>query len=206
MSKLVQLKRVTNGAWGRSRRRPLESGGKAPSRRAIFCNFLGKNGYFNAIWITFRTFSEPFEKNFFEIWEPIEQIPPFTSSQVQNTFKIFHFGVEFCDLAWSGESRYIAFCNVFSIKSFIRRFAFEDFCFVLKITSFRSMYDQEPKHPRFNFNNLFNKHFPKLIFFKSILSRENWRDGGGLLFKVGRWWSWNLKLLQVGTLDAINGY
>ena len=47
------------------------------------------------------------------------------------------------------------------------------------------MYDLKPKHPRFNFNNLFNKHFPKLIFFKSILSRENWQDGGGLLFEGG---------------------
>ena len=30
------------------------------------------------------------------------------------------------------------------------------------------MYDQEPKYPRFNFNNLFNKHFPKLIFSKAF--------------------------------------
>ena len=85
---------------------------------------------------------------------------PFTSGQVQNTLKIFHFGVKFCDLAWLRESKYIAFCNIFSIKSFTQRFALEGFCFVMKITSFRNMYDQEPRHPRFNFNNLFNKHFP----------------------------------------------
>ena len=35
----------------------------------------------------------------FEIWQPIEQILPFTSGQVQNTFKILHFGVKFCGLA-----------------------------------------------------------------------------------------------------------
>ena len=68
------------------------------------------------------------------------------------------------------------------------------------------MYNQEPWHSRFNFNNLFNKHFPKLIFFKSTLLRENRRDGDGLLFKVGRWLRLILKLFQVGTLGAINGY
>ena len=30
------------------------------------------------------------------------------------------------------------------------------------------MYDLEAKHPRFNFNNLFNKHFPRLIFSKAF--------------------------------------
>ena len=38
------------------------------------------------------------------------------------------------------------------------------------------MYNQEPRHPRFNFNNLFNKHFSLAKFFKNILSRENRRD------------------------------
>ena len=27
------------------------------------------------------------------------------------------------------------------------------------------MYDEEAQAPQFNFNNLFNKHFPRLIFF-----------------------------------------
>ena len=40
-------------------------GGGAPSSWAIFCNFLEKNGYFNAIRITFCTFSEPFERTKF---------------------------------------------------------------------------------------------------------------------------------------------
>ena len=119
----------------------------------------------------FTRFQSHLKKFFLKFESQLNKSLP--SSQVQNTFKIFHFGVEFCDLAWSGESRYIAFCSIFSNKSFIRRFAFEDFCFVMKITSFKNMYDQEPKHPRLNFNNLFNKHFPKLIFFKSHLSREN---------------------------------
>ena len=44
-------------------------GGGAPSRWAIFCNFLEKNGYFNAIKITFRTFSELFERTKFLMFE-----------------------------------------------------------------------------------------------------------------------------------------
>ena len=39
--------------------------------------------------------------------------------------------------------------------------------------------------PKSKFNNFFSKHFPKLVFFQSILSRKNWRGGGGLLFKIG---------------------
>ena len=43
--------------------------------------------------------------------------------------------------------------------------------------------------------------FPLTRLFQNILSRENWRDGGGLLFKVG-----NLRLFKVDTLDTINGH
>ena len=55
MSKLVQLKHVTEGAWGRSTQ--------------LLVNFLEKNGYFNAIRITFRTFSELFERTNFLMFE-----------------------------------------------------------------------------------------------------------------------------------------
>ena len=43
--------------------------------------------------------------------------------------------------------------------------------------------------PLVKFNNLFNKHFHYLMFFKSILSRKNWQSG----------------LLLVGT-GKVNGY
>ena len=39
---------------------------KRPQPLRIFINFLEKNSYFNAIWITFRTFLEPFESLRFE--------------------------------------------------------------------------------------------------------------------------------------------
>ena len=45
------------------------------------------------------------------------------------------------------------------------------------------MYDQGARTPQFKFNNLFNEHFPQLIFFKSISSRKNWRSGGELFMK-----------------------
>ena len=63
----MQLKRVTDGTWGgaSSRRKLRGSGGEAHSRLAIFCKFLEKNGYFNAIWITFPSFSETFERTKF---------------------------------------------------------------------------------------------------------------------------------------------
>ena len=44
-------------------------GGGAPSRWEIYCKFLEKNRYFIAIKITFRTFSEPFERTKFLMFE-----------------------------------------------------------------------------------------------------------------------------------------
>ena len=106
MSKLVQLKRVTDGAWGggaTNRQRLWESGGEAHSWWAIFCKFLDKNYYFNAIWITFCTFSEPFERTKFLRFESqLNESVFLLTGQVQNTFKILNFGVKFCDSGWSG--------------------------------------------------------------------------------------------------------
>ena len=64
----MQLKRVTNGPGGGATglgARQTGSGGEAPRRWAMFCKFLGKTGYFNALWITFHTFqSHMKEQNF----------------------------------------------------------------------------------------------------------------------------------------------
>ena len=149
------------GGGATSRRRLWESRGEAPSRWAIFCKFLEKNGYFNAIWITFRTFSEPFKRTKFLRFESqLKKSLPLLQVKSKTRLKSFVLGLNFVTWPKLEESRYIAFCNIFSFKSFTRKFAFEDFCFVMKITSFRNMYDQKPKHTRFNFNNLVNKHFP----------------------------------------------
>ena len=53
------------GGGATIRRRPWESVGEAPSRWTIFCKLLEENVCLNAIWITFRTFSEPFERTRF---------------------------------------------------------------------------------------------------------------------------------------------
>ena len=48
------------------------------------------------------------------------------------------------------------------------------------------MYGQWAQDPPFKFNNVLNKHFPLLIFSKSILLRKNKRgEGEYLLFKNG---------------------
>ena len=95
MSKLVQLKRVTNGAWERSHQQLEAMGvwGEAPSRRAIFCMFLEKNGYFNAIWITFRTFSEPFERTKFLRFESqLNKFLPLLQVKSKTRLKSFNMG------------------------------------------------------------------------------------------------------------------
>ena len=74
----------------------LGSGGKAPSRWAIFCNASEKNCYSKAISITFCTFVDPFKINKFLRFE--SQLKKLNCSifhllagQLQNTFKILHF-------------------------------------------------------------------------------------------------------------------
>ena len=135
--------------------------GGAPSRWAIFCNFLEKTGYFTAIRITFPTFSEPFERTKFLMLESqLKKSLPFFQVKSKTRLKSCILGLNFVTWPKLGKSRYIAFCNIFRIKWCARRFTFEDFCFVMKITSFRNMYDQGPRHPWFKFNNLFNKRFP----------------------------------------------
>ena len=67
MSKLVQLKRIIDGGL---KVKPPTAGGYAglrakPPIAGRFLEFFGKNSSFNAIWITFRTFSEPFERTKF---------------------------------------------------------------------------------------------------------------------------------------------
>ena len=100
----------------------------------------------------FGTFSEPFERTEFLMFESqLKKITPFASGQVQNAFKILHFGVKFCDLAQvrkikvrkinqSQENQFLALNNA------LEDLPLKIFCFVFKITSFKNMYDQGPRH------------------------------------------------------------
>ena len=81
-------------------------------RRGYFFKFFGKNGSFNAIRITFHTFSEPFERTKFLMFES-QLKKSLTLRQVQNTFKILHFGVKFCDLAQVIEIKVLCFLQHF---------------------------------------------------------------------------------------------
>ena len=116
-----------------------EHGAGATSRWAIFSNFLEKNGYFNATRITFCTFSEPFEKTKFLMFESqLKKSLSLLQVKSKTRLKSCILGLNFVTRPKSGKSRYIALCNIFSIKQCTRRSAFEDFCFVMKITSFRN--------------------------------------------------------------------
>ena len=59
------MSQMGRGSEALSRRKLWESVGEAPSCWAIFCNFLEKHDYFNAIWITLPMFSEPFQRTKF---------------------------------------------------------------------------------------------------------------------------------------------
>ena len=73
-----------------------EHGGGAPSRWTIFCNFSEKNGYFNAIRITFRTFSEPFERTKFLMFKSqLKKSLPLLQLKSKACLKSCIFGLNF---------------------------------------------------------------------------------------------------------------
>ena len=88
-------------------------GAELPAAGQFFVMFLEKN-YFNAIRITFRAFSEPFERTKFLMFESqLNKSLPLLQLKSKIRLKSCIFGVKFCDLA---RVREIAFCNIFSIK------------------------------------------------------------------------------------------
>ena len=79
-----------------------ESVGEAPSRWAIFCKLLEENGYLNAIWITFRTTSEPFETTKFLRFESQLNKPlPLLQVKSKKRLKSFILGLNF--VTWPGQ-------------------------------------------------------------------------------------------------------
>ena len=105
-------------------------GAKPPAAGQFFVLFWRKNGCFNAIRITFRTFSELFGRTNFLMFES-QLKKSFLFLQVKSKTRLKSCILELNFVTWlkPGKSRYIAFCNIFS----------EDFCFVMKITSFRNI-------------------------------------------------------------------
>ena len=137
--------------------------------------------------------SEPFERTRFlrfeSQWKKLNYpILLLLTILIYNTFKILHFGVKFCKLFGPSKRKGLR-CIISSFNILgIHNNPLEDF-------SWRFLFCYENSHlseytyhqpPQFTFYNLFNKHFSWLIlFFKSILSRKNWRDGGELVLKNG---------------------
>ena len=77
---------------------------------------------------------------------------------------------------------HIASCNIVPVnnKTIHMKIFLKEFCCVTR----RSMCGQETQTPLIQIQLLFNEHLPKLIFFKSILSRKSWQGGGELLLKM----------------------
>ena len=104
VSKLVQLKRVTNGAWGRSHKPPEAMGvcGRNTQPLGNFLKVFGKNGYLNAIWITFRTVSEPFERTKFLRFEnQLNKSLSLLQVKSKTRLKSFILGLNF--VTWPGQ-------------------------------------------------------------------------------------------------------
>ena len=79
----------------------------------FFVIFLEKK-YFNAIRITFRTFSEPFERTKFLMFESqLKKSLPLLQVKSKTRLKSCIFGVKFCDLAQVREIKVNCFLQHF---------------------------------------------------------------------------------------------
>ena len=77
-------------------------GAEAPCRWAVICKFLEKNGCFNAIWITFRTFSESFERTKFLRFESqLNKSLPLLQVKSKTRLKCRILGLNF--VTWPGQ-------------------------------------------------------------------------------------------------------
>ena len=85
-----------------------------PAAGQFFVIFLEKNGYFNAIWITFRTFSEPFERAKFLMFES-QSNKSLLLLQIKSKTRLKSciFGVKFCDWAHVREIKVNCFLQHF---------------------------------------------------------------------------------------------
>ena len=100
VSKLVQLKHVT----------------ESPAAGRFFV-IKKKNGYFKWIRITFLNFSEPFERTKFLMFESqLKKVLPLLQIKSKTRLKSCVLSLNFVTWPKSGISRYIALCNIFSIK------------------------------------------------------------------------------------------
>ena len=91
-------------------------GAKHPTAVRFFVIFWKKMAILMRFGSYFAHFQSHLKEQIFKILKPIEQIPPFTLGQVQNTFKFCILGLNFVICPKSGISRYITFCKIFSIK------------------------------------------------------------------------------------------
>ena len=72
----------------------------------------------------------------------------------------------------------MAFCDILALNKDLLEDFSSIFCFVMKISSCRSICTARGPCPsQLKFNNLFNEHFSSWFIFKSIFLRKNWRDG-----------------------------
>ena len=96
MSNLMQLKRITDGDLEAK----LPAAGGYVGLRArppVAGQFFGKNSSFNAIWITFRTFSDSFERTkFFKFESQLKKSLTLLEVKSKTHVKFLHFGVKFC--------------------------------------------------------------------------------------------------------------
>ena len=76
--------------------------GEAPSCWAIFCKLLEKNGYLNAIWITFRKFFEPFKTTkFLRFGSQLNKSLPLLQVKSKTRLKSCILGLNF--VTWPGQ-------------------------------------------------------------------------------------------------------
>ena len=122
-----------------------ESGAKQPAAGRIFISFWKKSGSFNAIWITFRTFSEPFERTKFSRFKSqLNKSLPLLQVKSKTHLKSCILGLNLVTWPCQGNQGTLLSATFLALNHSFEDLPLKIF-FVMKITSFRNMYDQKPR-------------------------------------------------------------
>ena len=149
VNKLLQLKSITDGGLYR----------RSPHLLGIF----RKNSYFNAIWITFRTFSEAFERTQFLRFESqLKKFLPLLQVKSKIRLKSCILGLNFATWPDQRKQGTLPSATFLALNNSLEDFASEFFVLSRELPLVGihvRLWAQAPSIQILKFNNLFNMRF-----------------------------------------------
>ena len=134
------MSQTGRGSGGLSRRRLWSLRAKYPAAGRFFVIFWKKMTILMRFGSHFERFQSHLkEQNFWDLKVYWTNHSLYFRVKFKTRLKSSILRLNFVIWPKSGKSRYIAFCNFLALNDALKDVPFEDFCFVMKITSFRNI-------------------------------------------------------------------